>query len=65
MKPPPDSRIAYFVLYCFTIGLASDEDVIEAAATLEDEEIKHFKLVAKIAYDGETQMKVNAILEQF
>ena len=52
-KPPPDTKLALHVFYFYMHGLASADDVIEAAGKLSVEELTNFKLVSVISYPPE------------
>lgn len=63
MKPPSSTRLALYLLHWYTKGMASGDDVIEAARQLDEDELRHFKIVAGIAYSGETLAEVQKITE--
>lgn len=63
MKPPSSTRLALYLLHWYTKGMASGDDVVEAAMQLDEEELRHFKIVAGIAFSGETLADVNKIVE--
>ncbi len=50
MKPPPESRVAYYLLYFYMHDLASADDVVSAASQLDKQELTYFKLVCQVSY---------------
>lgn len=52
-----------YLLYWYTKGMASGDEVLEAARQLDEDELRHFKIVAGIAYRGETLARVNKLIE--
>lgn len=55
--------MALYLLYWYTKGMASGDEVLEAARQLDEDELRHFKIVAGIAYRGETLARVNKLIE--
>lgn len=65
MKPPPETRLALYLLHFYMEGLASVDDVVEAARVLDEQELVYFKLVAQIAFDEEIAVeKVLPVIER-
>lgn len=60
MKPPPETRLALYLLHFYMEGLASVDDVVEAARVLDEQELIYFRLVAGISFpdDGEKVLPV-------
>lgn len=53
MKPPPDTKVALYVLHYYMQGLASLNDVVREASPLSREELTYFKLVCQIAFPAD------------
>lgn len=53
MKPPPQTKQVLYLLHFYLNGLASMDDVVQAASVLDDEEKGYFKMVAQIAVPNE------------
>lgn len=64
MKPPPQTKQALYVLYFFSRGLASADDVVRYASLLDEQELEHYKLVAGISYYGATLAKVLPVISR-
>ena len=64
MKPTGRNRIALHLLYFYGRGLASADDVVEAAKQLDAEGLKHFKTVARLSYSGTLLERVLPVIER-
>lgn len=60
MRPPPEARLALYLLHFHTRGLASIDDVVQAARQLDEEQLTYFRLVAGISYIGQPEAEALA-----